>query len=396
MKKLLASFALAATLVLGSVLPAAAAPSSGTILRTPGATPIKNSYIVTFKQDKLSRKQTKTTSKLLAKLYGGSVKHTYQSTVRGFSVRMNEAQAKRLAADPRVKYVEQDAIATSDATATQASPTAWGLDRIDQAALPLSASYTYPSDGAAGVTAYVIDSGIRTTHNEFGGRASNGYDFINNDAIAEDCTGHGTHVAGTIGGATRGVAKAVDIVGVRVLGCNGTGAYSTIIAGVDWVTANATLPAVANMSLGGVGSVTLDDAVQDSINAGITYSISAGNANSDACNQSPARLPAAITVAATDNTDTRWANSNYGNCVDIFAPGVSISSAYFSSDTTTARMTGTSMAAPHATGLAALKLAADTSLTPAQIQDSIIADSTPGTVINAGPGSPDQLLYLIP
>ncbi|HET9517897.1 MAG TPA: S8 family serine peptidase, partial [Actinoplanes sp.] len=267
----------------------------------------------------------------------------------------------------------------------------WGLDRIDQRSLPLSSSYE--SRSAAAVTAYVLDTGVRVGHAEFGGRARNGWDFIDADAVANDCHGHGTHVAGTIGGATYGVAKDVEIVGVRVLDCHGSGSYSQIIAGVDWVTTHAVLPAVANVSLGGPGDRALDEAVQRSIAAGVTYAVAAGNDDTQACNDSPGRTPAAITVGATDSTDRRAWFSNYGRCVDIFAPGVRITSARHTSTTATTVMSGTSMAAPHVAGAAALVLAAAPTSTPAQVRDALVAQATAGTVAARGAGSPNLLLY---
>jgi len=257
--------------------------------------------------------------------------------------------------------------------------------------MPLSKSYTAPS--AAGVTAYVLDSGLRTTHQQFGGRASNGADFIDRTVAANnDCKGHGTHVAGTIGGSTYGVAKDVKLVGVRVLDCKGSGPYSAIIAGVDWVTAHAVKPAVANMSLGGTTSKALDDAVNRSIAKGVTYVVAAGNDNRDACAQSPARTPAAITVGATDNTDARASFSNWGSCLDLFAPGARIVSADSTSNTGTKSMSGTSMASPHVAGAAALVLAAHPTWTPAQVRDELAGRASTG-VRNGGKSSPDRLLY---
>jgi subtilisin family serine protease len=253
----------------------------------------------------------------LARQYGGAVRQSYKNAVKGFSAKLTERAAKRLAANPAVDYVEQDRQVA--ATGTQANPPSWGLDRIDQASLPLNGSYTYPN-AASNVTAYVIDTGVRISHADFGGRAVNGYDFIDNDPVANDCNGHGTHVAGTVGGTSYGVAKGVKLVAVRVLDCQGSGSYSQIIAGVDWVTRNAVKPAVANMSLGGSAGSTLDNAVKASIAAGVTYAVAAGNSNADACNTSPARLPEAITVGATDSADARASFSNYGACLDLFAP----------------------------------------------------------------------------
>jgi subtilisin family serine protease len=269
--------------------------------------------------------------------------------------------------------------------------TTWGLDRIDQRSLPLSA--TYAPTSAAGVTVYVLDTGIRTTHSEFGGRARDGYDFVDQDKIANDCSGHGTHVASTIGGATYGVAKDVTLVGVRVLDCKGSGSYQGIIAGIDWVARQTARPAVANLSLGGTTSKALDDAVDRAVAAGVTVVVAAGNDNKDACKQSPARTPSAITVGATDRNDTRWSSSNFGSCVDIFAPGVRIEGASYASATAVKTMSGTSMASPHVAGAAARVLAAHPGYTPAQVRDALLGQAGTGSIGNPGKGSPNKILY---
>ncbi|MCU7725578.1 S8 family serine peptidase [Actinoplanes sp. KI2] len=303
--------------------------------------------------------------------------------------RMTAVEARRLAAKPNVEYVEQDRVL--HAAATQLNPT-WGLDRIDQRATKPSRSYTPMDDGSA-VHAYVIDTGIRITHTEFGGRASYGYDFVDDDATAADCNGHGTHVAGTIGGAHYGVAKKVKLVAVRVLDCAGSGTLSGVIAGVDWVTAHAQKPAVANMSLGGGRSTTLDAAVQRSIDSGVTYAVAAGNDDVNAGRESPAALPAAITVAASDSSDRRAYFSNYGKVIDLFAPGVNVRSAFASSDTAVATDSGTSMATPHVTGAAALVLDAAPGWTPAQVRDFLVAHATTGKIKDVM-GSPNRLLFV--
>jgi subtilisin family serine protease len=366
-----------------------AALPTGTILDAEGEGAIGNSYIVVLESGSDDAGQVVSASRALVGKYGGEVVTTYTATVRGFHARMSATQAARLAADPSVSYVEQDATVRMADTETNAT---WGLDRIDQRSLPLSNTYTYGS--AAGVTAYVIDTGIRITQSDFGGRASYGWDFIGNDAIAADCNGHGTHVAGTIGGTRYGVAKNVKLVAVRVLDCDGSGSYSAIIAGIDWVTAHAAKPAVANMSVGGPDSAALNNAVTRSIAAGVTYAVAAGNDNKNACGYSPADTPNAITVGATDQSDSRAYFSNYGSCVDIFAPGVQITSDSYKSDTASpVMMSGTSMATPHVVGAAALVLGANPTYTAAQVRNALVGNADSNAVGAPGTGSPNKLLY---
>jgi PKD repeat protein len=281
--------------------------------------------------------------------------------------------------NPNVAYIEPDTEVW--ASAPQADPT-WGLDRIDQRNLPLDNSYTYTYLGS-GVTAYIIDTGIRTSHGEFGGRASYGWDFVDDDGLADDCNGHGTHVAGTVGGNTYGVAKGVGLVAVRVLNCSGSGTTSGVIAGIDWVTSHHIGPSVANMSLGGSVSASLDTAVKNSVAAGISYAVSAGNNGRNACSYSPARVPEAMTIGATDSTDTKASWSNYGDCVDWFAPGVSITSAWRTNDSATNTISGTSMASPHAAGVAALYLQAHPDASPAAVRDALYAATTKGIVASS-------------
>ncbi|MET7426665.1 S8 family serine peptidase [Dactylosporangium sp. NPDC005555] len=380
-----AAVAVAGLVTAGS--PALAAPAEGQIRDAGQPGTIRDRYIVVLK-DTVAAADTASNASRLADRFGGQVQRSFGSTLKGFSARLTERGAKRLAANPLVDYVQQDR--TVELAAGQ-SGAPWGLDRIDQASLPLNGTYSY-TGGAAGVTAYVLDTGVRLTHSEFGGRARSGYDFVDNDTDASDCHGHGTHVAGTIGGSTYGVAKSVNIVSVRVLDCNGSGSYSGIIAGIDWVTANARKPAVVNMSLGGSASPALDQAVRTSIASGVTYAIAAGNENVDACDISPARTSEAITVGATDAGDNRASFSNYGACVDVFAPGVAITSASNSGDHGSAIMSGTSMASPHVAGAAALYLSANPSASPAQVQSALLTTSVAGVVANPGTGSPNRLL----
>jgi subtilisin family serine protease len=316
--------------------------------------------------------------------------HVYAFALRGFSARMTEAEALALAKDPRVQFVEEDSI--MEAVITQTNPPSWGLDRVDQRARPLNASYSYATTGS-GVNAYVIDTGIRTSHTTFGGRASGAFTAINDGRGSNDCNGHGTHVAGTIGGSQYGIAKSVRLFAVRVLSCSGSGSNSGVIAGVDYVTANAIRPAVANMSLGGGASSALDTAVSRSISAGITYAIAAGNSNANAGNFSPARVAAAITVGSSTRTDARSSFSNFGSVVDIFAPGSSITSAWSTSNTATRTISGTSMAAPHVAGVAARYLQSNPSASPSTLRNALVADATANALTGIPSGTANRLLF---
>ena len=352
--------------------------------------PIRDRYVVVFK-DKVANPAAE--ARALTRGQGGQIHHVYTHALRGFAATIPPAAYNAIKMNPNVERIEPDITVHPGNTITQTNAT-WGLDRIDQRELPLSTTYQYDHSGS-GVTAYVIDSGIRYTHQDFGGRALLGIDYVGDGLNGGDCNGHGTHVAGTIGGATWGVAKNVDLVSVRVFGCSGGSSVSTIIAAVDWVTANGTTPAVVNMSLGGSKYDLLNTAVANSVNAGFAYVVAAGNDTADACLSSPASAASALTVGSTINTDARSSWSNWGDCVDVFAPGSGIYSAYMRSDTDVVMLSGTSMAAPHVAGVVALLLEQSPGASPAQVGDALMGGATPGVVTNSLSQNNDLLYSLV-
>jgi subtilisin family serine protease len=346
---------------------------------------IKGAYIVRLKAG--------TDARGLARALQVSPRFVYTAAVNGFAADLTDGQLRALQRNTGVEAISEDAYVTDALEDTQPNPPSWGIDRVDQRNLPLDQSYSYSLTGA-NVNAYIIDTGIRFTHREYVGRVKAGIDAIDNDNDPSDCMGHGTHVAGTVGGTSFGIAKKVTLWAVRVLNCRGSGTTAQVVAGVDWVTAHAVKPAVANMSLGGDADDVLDEAVRRSIASGIPYGIAAGNDNGDACTQSPARVREAITAGATYLDDSRARFSNKGPCVDLFAPGLGITSAWVDSDTAQLSASGTSMAAPHVTGVAALYLSAHPDATAREVHDAIVDTATPGKVTDPGTGSPNKLLFV--
>ncbi|MFL1538206.1 S8 family peptidase [Acinetobacter baumannii] len=354
---------------------------------------IKNQYIVILNKD---AGPSKDFAQNIAKQHAGKVLQSYDTVLKGFAIYLPDtagaAFIEAMKKNPHVLSVESDTIVNIDAT-TQSNPD-WGLDRIDQKALPLNSTYSYLQTGS-GTTAYIVDTGILSSHQEFSGRVLSGYTAISDGNGTTDCNGHGTHVAGTVGGTTYGVAKNVNLVPIRILGCDGSGASSNVIAGLDWILKNGKKPAVVNMSLGGEANASLDSAVENLFNNGYVMVVAAGNSNTDACSSSPARVSKAITVAATDSTDTRASYSNYGSCVDIFAPGSQINSSWIGSNTATKVLNGTSMATPHVVGVVAEMLQSTPTASPQTISTNLLNQASSNVVKNPS-GSPNRLLYKSP
>ena len=369
-------------------LPANASPAEGTVFGAGAKGAVDGSYIVLLKDSQVGAAKA---GKDLAKEYGGQVSKTYSSAINGFSAKgLSETEAKRLAADSSVdKVVQNKKFSINE---TQENPPSWGLDRIDQTETEGDNAYTYPDSAGEGVTAYVIDTGVNIEHSDFEGRASHGFDAVDGDDDADDGNGHGTHVAGTIAGADHGVAKKADVVAVRVLDDNGSGTTEGVIAGVDWVTENADGPSVANMSLGGGADEALDAAVQKSIEAGVTYTLAAGNESSDAGGGSPSRVEEGITVAASDDADAQASFSNYGSVVDIYAPGVDITAPWIGGPDETETISGTSMAAPHVAGAVALYLGENGETAPADVEAALVEAGTKDAITNPSPDTDNVLL----
>ncbi|MCP2269351.1 S8 family peptidase [Actinokineospora diospyrosa] len=395
--KVVAGAAVVSGMVAYFVTPAFSAEQAAqpaAIVNASSADAVPGRYIVVFKNQGQGAQATGSTASAVAGQYGGTVRHTYGAVLDGYSAAMSAEQAAKVAADPRVGYVQQ--VTRYTVADTQNNPPNWGDDRIDQRDLPLNSAYTYPTNPGQGARVYVMDSGINASHTDFTGRIAQGVDIVDNDSTPQDCHGHGTHVAGTAAGTTYGVAKKATIVAVRVLDCSGSATDDDLLAGINWVKTNAVKPAVVNYSIGcrsRCTNQTLDNAVKSLIDSGVQWVQAAGNSNDDACYYSPQRYGAAITVGNSTKTDTRRSDSNYGSCLDIWAPGDNIVSASYSSNTGSATMSGTSMASPHVAGAAAVYLAKNTSATPAQVRDALVTNGSTGKLTGINTGSPNVLLY---
>lgn len=367
------------------------------VAKSPTAAPrpqvLPDRYLVVLRDDV---PDVASQARQLAAAAGGEVLHTYRHTIKGFAARLPAQAVTALSRNPNVRWVEADQTVSINQTYPNYQEQAtWGLDRIDQASRPLDSRYGYTLNGT-GVHVFVVDTGVRSTHQDLAGRVGSGYSAFG-DNSSEDCNGHGTHVAGTAAGSTWGVAKAAQVVPVRVLGCDGSGTWSGVIAGVDWAAGQAAnagrKPAVMNLSLGGGASSTVDAAVQRAVGAGVTVVVAAGNSSADACKSSPAREPLAVTVGATISSDARASYSNYGKCLDLFAPGSSITSAWYTSNSAVATISGTSMASPHVAGAAALFLQANPAASPGAVARALVDGATPNVLASVGSGSPNRLLY---
>ncbi|SDO30219.1 S8 family serine peptidase [Lentzea jiangxiensis] len=385
----------AASGVAGLSTPAQAEPgeSAAILHAAPGQTVVKDRFVVVFKDTTVGTAAVRTTADNLLRAHGGHLRHTYDSALRGFSADMTEQAAQAVAKNPNVAFVQQAYEVKALDTQTNAT---WGLDRVDQRDRPLNGTFTYPANPGQGVRVVVIDTGINASHAEFTGRVAAGYDFVDNDSNPSDCNGHGTHVAGTAAGRTYGLAKAATISAVRVLNCQGSGSNDDIIAGINWVKNNAPRPAVVNYSIGcsqRCSDPATDQAVKDLIASGVQFVQAAGNSNDDTCYYSPQYVSAAITVGNSTSTDTRSSSSNWGSCVDIFAPGTSITSAWHTGTTATNTITGTSMASPHVAGAAAIYLGQNRAATPAQVHGALVNNASTNKLTGINTGSPNRLLH---